>query len=183
MDKDNKLKQQIKRFQLIDELIKETEKKSKSELFTQQQDTTNGKTSPSTPTSFLTNPIYNYSPSACDIKAHISDMAAKTPLNVIDLNDVYCHFPEMSTHHLKEVEDFTFMCSQLFQLEEAIKSQKSILNTLEADLQRELQPSQSQFLIENGTTGLSENQCDSSQVNWYTLVNPFNTIATLARIA
>ena len=85
-------------------------------------------------------------PGNIDIAAHTPDN--KTPLNHIDLNDIYCHFPEMSTHHLKEVEDFTFMCSQLFQLEEAIKSQKQILNSLELDLQRELQPGQ--LLAEGG---------------------------------
>lgn len=72
--------------------------------------------------------------------------------NTVDLNDIYCHFPEMCTHHLKEVEDFTVMCSQLFQLEEAIKSQKQVLSNLELDLQRELnqnQFNQQQVVIAN----------------------------------
>lgn len=166
MEKDNKLKQQIKRFQLIDEMIKETEKKSKS------TSTTSGLFEPSTsPTNrdgldsngFSTNPTYNYSPgnknknNSVDITSlcppqQSNDNNPPKSLNVIDLNDVYCHFPEMSTHHLKEVEDFTIMCSQLFQLEEAIKNQKQILSSLEVDLQRELQPNQANFLIENSGT-------------------------------
>jgi hypothetical protein len=63
-----------------------------------------------------------------------------TKTNVVDLNDIYCHFPEMCTHQLNEVQDFTQMCSQLFQLEEAIKAQKQVLSNLESDLQRELNP-------------------------------------------
>ena len=59
-------------------------------------------------------------------------------MNIVDLNDIYCHFPEMCTHHLKEVEDFTLMCCQLFQLEENIKSQRQLLSNLEFDLQKEL---------------------------------------------
>lgn len=162
LEKDNKLKQQINRFQLIDELIKETEKKSKSSgMFESPSNQTTG---------FLSNPTYNYSPPLRDGTNYPSPATIMntTPveitnlydnstskqsnaLNVIDLNDVYCHFPEMSTHHLKEVEDFTLMCSQLFQLEEAIKSQKHILSSLEGDLQRELQPNANQatFLADN----------------------------------
>lgn len=176
MEKDNKLKQQIKRFQLIDELIKETEKKTKSVSSTSGLfDNTNNIISPSSSvsTGFLTNPTYNYSPgnntntttnnnniahqsTTVDISSLIPTSEANKSLNVIDLNDVYCHFPEMSTHHLKEVEDFTIMCSQLFQLEEAIKNQKQILNTLEVDLQRELQPNQATFLADNSTGIISQ---------------------------
>lgn len=54
------------------------------------------------------------------------------------MNDVYCHFPEMCTHNINEVEDFTVMCCQLFKLDEAIQNQKTILNNLELDLHREL---------------------------------------------
>lgn len=63
-------------------------------------------------------------------------------MNIVDLNDIYCQFPEMCTHNLEDVETFTRMCCQLFQLEEAIKSQKQILSGLEHDLQRELNPNQ-----------------------------------------
>ncbi len=141
LEKDNKLKQQIKRFQLIDELIKETEKKSKS------VSSTSGLFEPN-----VTNPTYNYSPMNTAPAVEITNVCdTNKQLNVVDLNDVYCHFPEMSTHHLKEVEDFTVMCSQLFQLEEAIKNQKQILSALESDLQRELQPNQVNFLAENNS--------------------------------
>lgn len=66
--------------------------------------------------------------------------AATTTTNLIDLNDIYCYFPEMCTHQLNEVQDFTQMCSKLFQLEETIQTQKQVLSNLEYDLQRELNP-------------------------------------------
>lgn len=167
MEKDNKLKQQIKRFQLIDELIKETEKKSKSVHSTSGLfDTEN---SPSTvSTGFLTNPTYNYSPLSAQNAVDITNLCNNVSdsgkaLNVIDLNDVYCHFPEMSTHHLKEVEDFTVMCSQLFQLEEAIRNQKQILTTLEVDLQRELQPNQVNFLVDNTGVYQQDNSSETPE--------------------
>lgn len=65
---------------------------------------------------------------------------AKLPTNLIDLNDIYCYFPEMCTHQLNEVQDFTQMCTKLFQLEETIQTQKQVLSNLEFDLQRELNP-------------------------------------------
>ena len=119
IEKDSKLKNQVKRIQLIDEILKEAEKSSKYSGLALES------------SNYITNPTY--SPAASD----------KLPPNIVDLNDIYCHFPEMCTHHLKEVEDFTFMCCQLFQLEEAIKSQKQILTGLEMDLQKELNQSQS----------------------------------------
>jgi len=145
MEKDTKLKQQVKRFQLIDELLKETEKKSikypTSALLSQINSES------------VNNPTYTYSPSqSSSLSSTSSSSNSNQPqppplptttneskqFNTVDLNDVYCHFPEMCTHHLKEVEDFTLMCSQLFQLEEAIKSQKQVLSNLELDLQKEL---------------------------------------------
>jgi len=146
LEKDGKLKQQIKRFQLIDELIKETQKKSKSTNSTSRFFETN-----------VANPMYNYSQLQMTTTpvevtniyetTNLTPTDSKKLFNIVDLNDIYCHFPEMSTHHSKEVEDFTVMCSQLFQLEEAIKSQKQILSALELDLQRELQPNQ--IVLEN----------------------------------
>ena len=157
MEKDNKLKQQVKRFQLIDELIKETEKKSKitttSALLSQiNSESVNNPTytySPSSQSSSLSstsssisNPPMNTNNSNTNVPNQQTVDANSKQFNTVDLNDIYCHFPEMCTHHLKEVEDFTLMCSQLFQLEEAIKSQKQMLSNLESDLQRELNQNQ-----------------------------------------
>ncbi len=149
-DKENKLKQQVERFSLLDELIKETEKKSKnahlsnnnsilSTLFTNNtNNNTNNALNVNTPISNL---------NTNQIQQQQQQQLLKQQMNIVDLNDIYCHFPEMCTHHLKEVEDFTFMCCQLFQLEESIKSQKQLLSNLEFDLQKELnvqQPNQQQ---------------------------------------
>ena len=102
MEKDNKLKQQIKRFQLIDELIKETEKKSKSSATasTSALYEHSAEFSAVPVSTFVANPTYNYSSSSSPPGNTGLDSKA---LNVIDLNDIYCHFPEMCTHHLKEV--------------------------------------------------------------------------------
>jgi hypothetical protein len=56
VERDGQLKQQIKRFQLIDELIRETERKSK----VGGQSVTSPLTLPAPP--FLANPLYNYAP-------------------------------------------------------------------------------------------------------------------------
>ena len=102
MEKDNKLKQQIKRFQLIDELIKETEKKSKSSASasTSALYEHSAEFAAVSASTFVADPTFNYSSSSSPLTATGFDPKA---LNVIDLNDIYCHFPEMCTHHLKEV--------------------------------------------------------------------------------
>ena len=103
----------------------------------------------------------------------------KQQMNIVDLNDIYCHFPEMCTHHLKEVEDFTFMCCQLFQLEESIKSQKQLLSNLEFDLQKELnvQQPQQQQQQSNHNNG-SESSTTTSQT--HTLLNNSNANVPLS---
>ena len=134
LDRESKQKQQIERSSLLDELIKETEKKSKITSLSHNSILS---------TLFANNAAANFSSSSLSAAALSSDQKSVQQsilkqMNIVDLNDIYCHFPEMCTHHLKEVEDFTFMCCQLFQLEETIKSQKQLLSTLEFDLQREL---------------------------------------------
>lgn len=115
-DKESKLKQQIEKFKLLDEMIKETEKASHN------------------PNNILDQLSFNVEQST----THATNPLASNANNNLDLNDIYCHFPEMCTHHIKEVEDFTLMCCQLFKLEESIKQQKQVLNSLEYELQREL---------------------------------------------
>ena len=50
------------------------------------------------------------------------------------------------------------MCCQLFQLEEAIKSQKQVLSNLESDLQRELNPNQTGHVNEQQQQQLQQQQ-------------------------
>ena len=50
------------------------------------------------------------------------------------------------------------MCCQLFQLEEAIKSQKQVLSNLESDLQRELNPNQTGHANEAGLVQQQQHQ-------------------------
>lgn len=114
IERENRLKKQKDKFSLLDELLRESEKKTKV-VYESYNSLPN-----------------NYNPNT------------NTNTNVVDLNDIYCHFPEMCTHNINEVEDFTYMCCQLFKLDEAIQSQKHILNNLELDLQRELN-NQNQF--------------------------------------
>ena len=113
IERENRLKKQKDKFSLLDELLRESEKKSKVVYET-------------------CNSLSN----TCN--ANIGGS------NMVELNDIYCHFPEMCTHNINEVEDFTYRCCQLFKLDEAIQSQKQILNNLELDLQRELN-NQNQF--------------------------------------
>lgn len=107
IERENRLKKQKDKFSLLDELLRESEKKTK-----------------------IVYESYN--------------SLANTGSNLVELNDIYCHFPEMSTHNINEVEDFTYKCCQFFKLDEAIQNQKQILNNLELDLQRELN-NQNQF--------------------------------------
>ena len=64
----------------------------------------------------------------------------------------------MCTHNINEVEDFTYMCCQLFKLDEAIQNQKQILNNLELDLQRELN-NQNQFGTLLSQNIMNNNEC------------------------
>lgn len=83
----------------------------------------------------------------------------KSSTNLIDLNDIYCYFPEMCTHQLNEVQDFTQMCAKLFQLEDTIQTQRQVLSSLENDLQRELNPTST--LTSNQHSGSGHHQCMS----------------------
>jgi hypothetical protein len=153
VEKENRLKQQIDRFQLIDELIKETEKKSKHNVLSSCTNNVLNQLSLQTPqatttTASSSSPLSSSSATAATASLinNLSTNENALQTNLVDLNDIYCYFPEMCTHHLKEVEDFTSMCGQLFNLDEAIKSQKQLLNNLEFDLQRELNQQQQQQL-------------------------------------
>ena len=127
LDKETKIRQQTERFSLLDELIRESEKKSKSASILDSHS--------------ILGTLFSSSSGASNANAAVSSNA------IVDLNDIYCHFPEMCTHHLQEVEDFTFMCCQLFQLEETIKAQKHKLNALEFDLQKELTTNTTRYSI------------------------------------
>ena len=116
VDKENKLRQQKERFQLIDELLKETEKTASKNM---------------TPANLLEQLMQAKKTTPAMSLTQLKHAA-------IDLNDIYVHFPEMSTHNLNDVEEFTLVCTQLFQLEESIKAQKDMLASLETELQREL---------------------------------------------
>ncbi|RNA22567.1 hypothetical protein BpHYR1_046939 [Brachionus plicatilis] len=109
IERENRLKKQKDKFSLLDELLRESEKKTK-----------------------VVYESYN----------SLGNSSAGS--NLVELNDIYCHFPEMCTHNINEVEDFTYKCCQLFKLDEAIQSQKQVLNNCELDLQRELN-NQNQF--------------------------------------
>jgi hypothetical protein len=187
-DKEGKLKQQFERFTILDELIKETEKKSKSTnfnnnsilntIFTANQTNANNAMS------------YNAASSGShhlNQNEHLFQQQQKQQqesFNQVNLNDIYCHFPEMSTHHLNEVEEFSLMCSRLFQLDETVKSKKQLVSNLDLDLQRELnnpqttsESSQSQTmnnvnlsnqlhqLANNGNTHLTTNESSSPEID------------------
>lgn len=96
-------------------------------------------------TSLSTSAVNNNKMSHGSLIANEHVSKAPTTSHLIDLNDIYCYFPEMSTHQLNEVQDFTQMCAKLFQLDETIQTQKQVLSNLEFDLQRELtNPNQQQ---------------------------------------
>lgn len=128
IDRENRLKKQKDKFSLLDELLRESEKKSK-----------------------VVYESYNSLPNNYNLTPNPNT-------NLVDLNDVYCHFPEMCTHNINEVEDFTYMCCQLFKLDEAIQNQKQILNNLELDLQRELN-NQNQFGTLLSQNIINNNEC------------------------
>lgn len=133
MERESRLKQQKERFQIIDEMIKETEKKYKN----QSNQLLDGGGATASPGSISPQP--QPQPQQQQQAANLLQQQLNLKqLNLIDLNDIYCHFPEMCTHNLTEVEDFQRMCCQLFQLDEIIKNQKQVLTNLELDLQREL---------------------------------------------
>jgi len=155
VEKENRLKQQIDRFQLIDELIKETEKKSKQNVLSSsctnnvlnQLSLQTAQATTAATTASSSSPCLSSSSTTAATASLLNNLSSNEnglQVNLIDLNDIYCYFPEMCTHQLKEVEDFTSMCGQLFNLDEAIKSQKQLLNNLEFDLQRELNQQQHQ---------------------------------------
>ncbi len=143
IEKENKLKQQKERFQLIDELLKETEKNASKYA---------------TPTNLLEQIVQNAKVSSTSNNASATSPTANKPAlslnqlkhSAIDINDIYAHFPEMSTYNLDDVEEFSVFCSRLFQLEETIKSQKDMLLNLESELQRELNNNQIPFSFANG---------------------------------
>jgi len=156
MERENRLKQQRERFQLIDEMIREAEKKSRlpssdllaaNSLVHQQPQVMASLSSNSTSSTSSISPAQNNTNKPSNSSSNNNNnnneglMKSKS---IIDLNDIYCYFPEMCTHQLNEVQDFTQMCSKLFALEETIQSQKQMLSSLECDLQRELNPSSTQ---------------------------------------
>lgn len=110
LDKDKKLNAQFEKVKLLDELIKEAEKTL----------TINEKY-------YLNNGL---------IKSNNSN--SNNENSNIDIKDIYSTFPEMFTHNLNEVNEFTDMCLRLFTLDDNLTKQKYILNALENEIQREL---------------------------------------------
>ena len=127
MARDVKLRQQIERFKLLDELLKESDRTSR-------------RLNSIAPAQSERPPLHNYQmhqQQPQQQQQHIDQPH-------VEMSDVYSHFPEMCTHQPADVKDFTLVCTQLFELDEAIRAQRQALDLLESELERELSAQQSQ---------------------------------------
>lgn len=148
MDRDMKIKQQFERVKILDELIKESEKTlAHNESY--YLSTVNCPDS-----SFnINNSNSNNNNLSLSSTSSSTGHSSSSPPQVnhglhrggVELHDVYSSFPEMQTHNLSEVKEFTEVCAKLLQLDETLAKQRNLLGRLEGDIQRELVGQQASF--------------------------------------
>lgn len=149
-----KIKQQFERVKILDELIKESEKTlAHNESYYLSTAGLSGNNSQN----YGNNCQNNGNLSLSSTSSSTGHSSASPPhgfqRSVVDLHDIYTSFPEMQTHNLSEVKEFTDMCAKLLHLDESLAKQRSLLGALEGDVQRELVGQQVGFLGEGFEVG------------------------------
>jgi hypothetical protein len=148
VERESKLKQQKERFALLDEILKETERKSNQ----------NSMQSKSCAAQLLKLKSSNPNNSSSSLSSNI------IMNQLIDVKDILTHFPEIQhVHNLNEIEQFSLVCSQFFQLEESIQAQKELLANLETELQKELNQNNTQLLSGGNIGSPTTNNGDTAE--------------------